>query len=206
MELYETIERRRTVRDFSAKQVPAETLNRILEAGLKAPSHDHARDWHFIVIRHPERIAEILRHVAGGADVQMDIINHWDTATECQKSMYYDALPKQVKMLSQSQCLVLPLFRAGADLMTPRDISSLNSFASIWCLIQNMLLAATAEGLVCSLRIPIRDEESYVLKNIDAPEGYRMPCYLAIGYASPDARIIRQPDLALAERIHSENW
>ncbi len=206
MELYEAIEKRRTVRNFAAKQVPEETLNRILEAGLKAPSHDHARDWHFIVIRRPERMAEVLRHVAGGADVQMDIINHWDTATECQKSMYYDAIPKQVKMLSQSQCLILPLFRAGVDLMTPRDISSLNSFASIWCLIQNILLAATAEGLVCSMRIPIWDEESYVLKNIHAPEGYRMPCYLAIGYASPDAKIIQQVDLSAAERIHSENW
>ncbi len=206
MELYEAIGKRRTVRDFAGKLVPDETLKRIMDAGLKAPSHDHARDWHFIVIRRPERIAEVLRHVAGGADVQMDIINHWDTATECQKSMYYDAIPKQVKMLSQSRCLVLPLFRAGADLMTPRDISSLNSFASIWCLIQNMLLAATAEGLACSLRIPIRDEESCVLKNVHAPEGYRMPCYLAVGYASPDAGIIRQPDLSVAERIHAESW
>ena len=122
MEFYEAVEKRRTVRDFTEKRVPDEILNRILEAGLKAPSHDHARDWHFVVLRRPERIAEILRHVAGGAEVQTDIINHWNTATECQKSMYYDALPKQVKMLSQSRCLVLPLFRAGADLMTPREV------------------------------------------------------------------------------------
>ena len=206
MEFYEAVEKRRTVRDFTEKRVPDEILNRILEAGLKAPSHDHARDWHFVVLRRPERIAEILRHVAGGAVGQTDIINHWNTATECQKSMYYDALPKQVKMLSQSRCLVLPLFRAGADLMTPRDISSLNSFASVWCLIQNILLAATAEHLACSLRIPIRDEESYVLQCVHAPEGYRMPCYLAVGYAAPDAKIIRQTELSVAERIHAESW
>lgn len=206
MEFYEAVEKRRTVRDFTEKRVPDEILNRILEAGLKAPSHDHARDWHFVVLRRPERIAEILRHVAGGAEVQTDIINHWNTATECQKSMYYDALPKQVKMLSQSRCLVLPLFRAGADLMMPRDISSLNSFASVWCLIQNILLAATAEGLACSLRIPIRDEESYVLQCVHAPEGYRMSCYLAVGYAAPDAKIIRQTELSAAERIHAESW
>ncbi len=206
MELYEAIEKRRTIRDFTQQHVPDEILNRILEAGLKAPSHDHARDWHFVVVRKPERIAEILRHVADGADVQMDIINHWIEATECQKSMYSDAIPKQVKMLSQSQCLVLPLFRAGAELTTPRDISSLNSFASIWCLIQNMLLAVTAEGLACALRIPIRGEELHVLKTIHAPEGYRMPCYLAIGYASPTAKIIRQTEISAAERIHREDW
>ena len=206
MEFYETVEKRRTVRDFSDRRVPEEILNRILEAGLKAPSHDHARDWHFVVIRNPRRIAEILRHVAGGAEEQMKIIDHWESATACQKAMYYDAIPKQVKMLSQSQCLVLPLFRGGADLLMPRDISSLNSFASIWCLIQNMLLAATAEELACALRIPIRDEEAYVLKSLQAPEGYRMPCYLAFGYAAPDVAKIRQTDIAVAGRIHAEKW
>ena len=158
--------------------------------------------------RVPERseLDELLKHVNSGAEVQTDIINHWETATECQKSMYYDALPKQVKMLSQSRCLILPLFRGGTDLMAPRDISSLNSFASIWCLIQNILLAATAEGLSCALRIPIMNEEAYVLKTIHAPEGYRMPCYLAAGYSAPDARIIQQQDIPFSARLHAETW
>lgn len=86
MELYEAIQKRRTVRDFSTKHVPDDVLNRILEAGVKAPSHDHARDWHFVVLRDPKRIAEVLKHVNSGAEVQTDIINHWETATECQKS------------------------------------------------------------------------------------------------------------------------
>ncbi len=206
MEFYEAIQKRRTVRDFSTIPVPEDILMRILDAGMKAPSHDHARDWHFVVLHDPEHIAEVLKQVNHGANVQTDIINHWDTATECQKNMYYDALPKQVKMLSQSQCLILPFFRAGAELMTPRDISSLNSFASVWCLIQNMLLAATAEGLSCALRIPILGEEEYVRKTIHAPEGYRMPCYLAIGYAADDANVIRQEKIEFKTRIHSEKW
>lgn len=206
MELYEAIQKRRTIRDFSMKPVPEEVLKRILEAGMKAPSHDHARDWHFVVLHDPEHIAEVLRHVGHGAEVQTDIIDHWETATKCQKAMYYDALPKQVGMLSQSRCLVLPFFRAGTDLMTPRDISSLNSFASIWCLIENILLAATAEGLHCALRIPIQGEEEYVRKTVHTPEGYRLPCYLAVGYAAPDAKIIQQQEILFKEHVHWENW
>ncbi len=206
MELYETIQKRHTVRDFLTKSVPEDILWRILDAGMKAPSHDHARDWHFVVLHDPERIAEVLKHVGHGAEVQTGIIDHWDTATECQKAMYYDALPKQVKMLSQSRCLILPFFRAGADLLMPRDISTLNPFASIWCLIQNILLAATAENLGCALRIPILDEEAYVLKTIQAPEGYRFPCYLAVGYPAPDAGNVQQQKISLQERIHLETW
>ena len=122
MEFYEAIQKRRTVRDFSTIPVPEDILMRILDAGMKAPSHDHARDWHFVVLHDPEHIAEVLKQVNHGANVQTDIINHWDTATECQKNMYYDALPKQVKMLSQSQCLILPFFRAGAELARVRAL------------------------------------------------------------------------------------
>ncbi|MEI3040155.1 MAG: hypothetical protein V8T90_13935 [Victivallales bacterium] len=38
------------------------------------------------------------------------------------------------------------------------------------------------------------------------PEGYRMPCYLAVGYASPSAKVIQQPPVSVADRIHPENW
>ncbi len=206
MEFYETVRKRRTVRDFSATHVSDEVLMRILKAGMAAPSHDHARNWHLVILRDPAHIAEVLRHVARGAEVQTGIIDHWDSATERQKAMYYDALPKQVRMLSQSRCLILPLFRAGAELMQPDDISSLNAFASVWCLIQNILLAATAEGLGCALRIPILDEEEYVRKTIQAPEGYRMPCYLAVGHADHRAAVIRQEDLSIQDHIHSEKW
>ena len=65
MELYEAIAKRRTIRDFTDKVVPEDVLERILAAGLKAPTHNHARDWHFVVIREPERIAEVLKAVAG---------------------------------------------------------------------------------------------------------------------------------------------
>ena len=37
MDFYEAVYRRRTIRDFAEKDVPAETVNRILQAGLKAP-------------------------------------------------------------------------------------------------------------------------------------------------------------------------
>jgi len=46
MDICEAIEKRHTIRDFTEQPVPEAVLKRILTAGLKAPSHDHARDWH----------------------------------------------------------------------------------------------------------------------------------------------------------------
>ena len=41
MELYEAIEKRRTIRDFEDKPVDMEGIKKILSAGLKAPTNNH---------------------------------------------------------------------------------------------------------------------------------------------------------------------
>ncbi len=208
MELYEAIEKRRTIRDFTDKVVPEDVLERILAAGLKAPTHNHARDWHFVVIHEPERIAEVLKAVAGKTAEQVEIIRNWKEATDCQRAMYGDALPKQTRMLMESKCLVIPLFGATDAMMHPQGVTTLNPLASIWCVIENMLLAATAEGLGVALRIPLgtEEEEAFVLRQIGAPAGYKFPCYLAFGYPKPDAPVLKQYETNLAERLHKERW
>jgi nitroreductase len=55
MEFYEVVKKRRSVREFKSKSVEADKLQRILEAGLKAPSHNHLREWEFILVRSPAR-------------------------------------------------------------------------------------------------------------------------------------------------------
>ena len=47
MELYEAIEKRRTIRDFEDKPVDMEVIKKILSAGLKAPTNNHLRQWEF---------------------------------------------------------------------------------------------------------------------------------------------------------------
>lgn len=42
---------RRGVREFQSRPVEEEKLLRVLEAELKAPSHNHLREWEFILIK-----------------------------------------------------------------------------------------------------------------------------------------------------------
>ena len=84
--------------------------------------------------------------------------------------------------------------------------SSLNYFASAWAAVENILLAATAEGLACAFRIPIADEAEHVKRLVHAPEGYEFTCFLAIGYAAEDAHVCRQKVISVADRIHRIIW
>lgn len=57
MELYEAIYKRRSVREFLAKEVEFEAIKRILEAGNAAPTWNHSRNWSYIVLRTEEEKA-----------------------------------------------------------------------------------------------------------------------------------------------------
>ena len=122
-------------------------------------------------------------------------------------AMFTDAMPKQQKMLAQSGCLILPFFfHTGCPLLKPDNLSSLNYFASAWAAIENILLAATAEGLACALHIPIEQEAEHVKSLVAAPPHYEFPCFLAIGYAAPGAHICKQKDIRVEDRIHHNRW
>ena len=64
MELYEVLEKRRTYRDFSSREVNDEILNRIISAAFKAPTNDHLRQLEFVVVRGRENIANVITPLA----------------------------------------------------------------------------------------------------------------------------------------------
>ena len=43
MELYEALEKRRTYRDYSDREVNDEILDKVISAAFKAPTNDHLR-------------------------------------------------------------------------------------------------------------------------------------------------------------------
>ena len=209
MDFYQVLEKRRTIRDFSDKEVTDEVLEKVLSAAFKAPTNDHLRQFEFIVVRGQENIARLISPVAentkniqqAGLEAAAGVMDKDGYA------MFVDALPKQHRMLMQSNCLVLPFFRQKeCSLCHPTDQSSLNYFASAWAAVENILLAATAEGLACAFRIPISNEPEYVKHLVNAPEEYEFTCFLAIGYAAENAHICKQKEIRIKDRIHLNIW
>ena len=98
------------------------------------------------------------------------------------------------------------VYKQNGDLLRPSALQSLNGFAAVWCCIENILLAAAAEGLGCAIRIPTGEEWKFAASQIGAPEGYIMPCYLALGYPADDAALPKQEPIDPLKKIHLEKW
>ena len=205
MDIYTAISTRRTIRDFADRPVPQVIVEKILGAGLKAPTNDHLRNWEFVVVDDKNTRAEILQAMAGYGDVPKQL-DAWGLADALQRDMYLEALPKQQAMIYNAGCLILPFFRCRSPLLQPKTLSSLNGFASIWCCIENMLLAAAAEGIFGVTRIPMQKESEHIQQVIKHPAEYTLPCYLALGYPAEGAVLTVQKDISVQERMHRNVW
>lgn len=64
MEFYDVLKKRRTVRDFSTREVSHDVLKKVLAAAFMAPSNDHLRQLEFVVVRGRENIAPLVSTVA----------------------------------------------------------------------------------------------------------------------------------------------
>lgn len=208
MDLYDVLQKRRTYRDFSGREVSDEILRKVIGAAFKAPTNDHLRQLEFVVVRGRENIAKVVAPLAKNMASFRELVFEVDESGDRDKmAMFADALPKQQKMLTDSGLLIIPFFcQKTCPLLEPVEQSSLNYFASVWCAVENMLLAAANEGLGAVFHIPVGDEADSIKKAVNAPEGYEFACLLTIGYPAENAFLPRQKEINIEDRIHANVW
>ncbi len=67
MNIYELIEKRRSVRKFRDEEIPEEKLKRVLNAGRMAPSIHNAQDYIFVVVKDKKK-REALKEAAASQE------------------------------------------------------------------------------------------------------------------------------------------
>lgn len=208
MDIYEAIHTRKTIRDFADTAISNDVIERIIGAGMQAPSNNHLREWEFIVIRDQRQKETLIQSIHElTSPEQIDkLLDEWKMTDQLQRSMYHNGIPKQKSMILNAGVVILPCFRVTTPLLKPKNLSDLNYFASIWCCIENMLLAATAEGIFGVVRIPFDEEVVFMRRHLGIPADYEVPCYLALGYPKSSASRLKQVKIDIGARIHNDTW
>lgn len=117
-DLFEAISQRRSVRHFKPDPVPDDTVRRIVECGLKAPSAGNIQPWQLLIVKNPELKADLAKAAFG------------------QK--FVEAAPVVVVVLAEPERSAGKYGRRGAELYSIQDTAA--------C-VQNMLLAVVGFGL-----------------------------------------------------------
>jgi nitroreductase len=204
MELFEAVEKRRTVRQFRPDPVPPEAARRALLAGLEAPCNAHLKSWQFIMLRDRERrrraVAEGLRarDMADKDEIERFVARFQD---EELKTVYRRSLPVQLSMMLQAPEVLVVCYKMK-PLAECRSLFELNPLASAWMCVENIMLALAAEGLYGCTYTPY---DAQGLKDaLGIPPDYQVAAVVPFGYprTEPAARAPERLD----ERLHIDAW
>lgn len=99
MDFYEVIEKRRTIRDFENVAIPTEIIERIIEAGLKAPTNDHMRDWHYVMIQDKNVVMQLLDIIPKGISEEdmNQLIVDWNLSDNEQQDVTEKLFQSNIK-------------------------------------------------------------------------------------------------------------
>lgn len=118
--------------------------------------------------------------------------------------MYAHAMPRQFTMLKDAPYVIIPVFKCKE--LNGDNVSQLNPFSTIWCVVENIFLAASAEGLSCSMRIPLKDEHDIVKEKLKVPATYMIPVFIGVGYADPNEKELEQQYPDVNKQLHFGKW
>ena len=173
MEFYEANEKRRTIRKFKGAATEAQ-LQRIIEEGTKAPSARNTQGWEFIIVDDPALIESIgeIKYVwnRGNKPRGEEVPEEMDKAAQAQKESF-----------------------ANASLIMVYHTTGVSHAAGAWCCVQNMLLAATAEGLGSKISFFSGDAVKDIAKLVHAPDDMELATAVSFGIPAeePGPRTLR---------------
>lgn len=199
MEFYEVIEKRRSIRQFEDREIPRDVLERVLTAGLKAPSSNHQRQWELLTLTDRSVIKQL-------AQLIKPYPCRIAEPKTPQQEMFKIAYPRQRTMVEESACVILPYFKMKFDLKSPANDYGLMDYGAAWALVENILLAATAEGLGSVVHIPVKKEPEQIKAFLSIPDGYVLPTLIVLGYASGDAQVPAQVRATVENKVHWNQW
>jgi nitroreductase len=203
---YLVIDKRRSVRKFDDKPVEQEKLYRILNAGMKAPTYNHMREWHFVLLHDIEKRQAVLE--LGDAFSRTPDRKFLDDTLRkisdpYQREVYSYSVPLQERMLLSAPEILIVCFRMERPLSECETLFELNNFASVWLAIENILLAMAAEGLFGVTMVPFRT--TGLKKLLGIPDDYEIATLIPLGYPEKE-HPVRQVKITLGERIHIDKW
>ncbi|ADT97117.1 5,6-dimethylbenzimidazole synthase [Mycolicibacterium gilvum] len=182
--LYDVINRRRdTRREFTGAPTDDEVLERVLLAAHAAPSVGMSQPWDFVLVRSPETLRAFRDHVAGEREV-------FAAELSGERADVFDRI--KIEGICESGLGIVVGYdptRGGPAVLGRHAIPDAGLY-SVVCAIQNLWLAATAEGLGVGWVSFYREETLRSL--VGMPDHVRPVAWLCVG---PVADLPDVPDL-----------
>lgn len=175
-EFYRLIESRKSIRKFKTEMPPREVLDRILNAGLHAPSGKNRQNWRFFVVTGKKR-EEYLKYS------QKSWLGIKDVLQKRLKPSLYDFTERFFFTLGDAPVLIFCYSHNSSEERYHTSIGS------VYMAVENINLACVVEGLgCCTMGAPLEiKSEVDAFLGVDQLPEYKageleLLCGLVLGY------------------------
>lgn len=204
--IFETIYSTRATRRLKPDPIPEETLKKIVEAGIHAPSGGNLQDWAFILVRDPE-LKRFIRDgywstwqkLQGGRPTPADLPPARQRVLQSAANLaeHLDEVP--VILLACSLKEYPPFAQAGSQRASVATVHG-----SIYPAVQNILLACRALGVGTTLTTFHCFFEEELKQKLGIPENMEVATLLPLGF--PRGKFGPTTRKPVEEVIHWDRW
>jgi 5,6-dimethylbenzimidazole synthase len=202
--IYHTIFSRRDVRgQFLPTPVPAEVLSRIMTAAHYAPSVGFMQPWNFLVVQ-SDAVKRRVHDAFSVAHAEAADMFEGDKRSTYQKLKLEGILESPIGI-----CITCDRERTGPVVVGRTHIRTMDLYSSV-CAVQNLWLAARAEGLGVGW-VSIFNQ-SALQDALGIPERITPVAYLCVGYVShfyakPELETAGWlPRLPIEDLVYFDQW
>lgn len=175
-DFYRLLESRKSIRKFKSEMPPREVLDRVLNAGLQAPSGKNRQNWRFFVVTGPKR-DEYLKYS------QKSWLGIKDVLQKRLKPSLYDFTERFFFTLGDAPVLIFCYSHNSSEERYHTSIGS------VYMAVENINLACVVEGLgCCTMGAPLEiKSEVDAFLGVDQFPEYKageleLLCGLVLGY------------------------
>ena len=167
MDTYDAIARRTSVRTYRPDPVPRYVIERLLAAAVRAPNHKLTEPWRFVVVagEAKRRYAELRREYRRSRFDPPDS----EQAAKAAEKVYREHL--------DTPAFIFVLCAVAEDAVRREE-----DYGAAMMAIQNLLIAATADGLGTFVRTGGIMDHPGVKDLVGVPDGYRVVSIVSLGY------------------------
>ncbi len=183
MDFFDVIHTQRSIRSFKPDPVPDEAIWKMIDAAIRAPSGSNTQPWGWLVVRDEEKKRIFANAIRAGFEEGGRLQQMRENVAKIEDPTQRRMMERAINFFGNVDSAPVLIIPCLVNVTSPvSDMSGLFAGASIYGAVQNLMLAARAQGLGTVLTTFNIAHEDLLRREFGLPENVRPVAVVPVGY------------------------
>lgn len=183
MDFFDVVHTQRSIRRFKPDAVPDEAIWKMIDAAIRAPSGSNTQPWGWLVVRDEGKKRVLADAIRAGFEEGGRLQQMRENAAKIEDPTQRRMMERAVEFFGNVAAAPVLIIPCLVSLTSPvSNIDSLFAGSSIYGAVQNLMLAARAQGLGTVLTTFNIAHEDLLRREFGLPDNVRPVAVVPVGY------------------------